>query len=83
MVKQYAFLWHVVASEEAAASLCESAETEAPTGAEAELKLEQWLKGRQAACDVEDCACKGGGFVTEEVTPKMFTGGMTEHMIKI
>ena len=82
-MKLYAFLWHVVVSEDAAASLCEAAETESPTEEEAEKKLEDWLKARQTACIFEDCACKKGGFITELITPKMIMSGMTEHMIKL
>ena len=82
-MKLYAFLWHVVVSEDAAASLCESAETESPTEEEAEKKLEDWLKARQAACTVENCACKKSGFVTEQITFKMVMNGMTEHMVQI
>lgn len=83
MVKRYAFLWHVVVSEEAAASLCESAETEAPTQTEAYKKLCAWAEERKAACEMNDCACKDGWAFTSEITPKMIMAGMTEHLVKI
>ena len=83
MVKQYAFLWHVIASEEAAAALCESAETETPSQDETYAKLEQWLGERISACTAIDCSCKAGGIITEEISWKMIASGMIEHLVKI
>ena len=83
MEKRYAFLWHVISSEDTAASLCESAETEAEHDGEAEEKLRCWLEEQISNCDAVDCACKSGGVITEEITPKMIMAGMTQHMVKI
>ena len=83
MVKRYAFLWHVIVSEDAAASKCEGAETEAPTQPEAYKKLSAWMEKRVAACGMNDCACKDGWIFTSEITTKMVMSGMTEHMVKI
>jgi hypothetical protein len=84
MQKRYGFLWHVVASEDAAGAICESAEVEASTATEAEKKLETWMRQRQAACDIEECACKKfGGDIIEDISFKMILAGMTQHMVKL
>lgn len=83
MITRYAFLWHVLSTEDCAASLCESAETEAPTEWEAEDKLKKWFELKQKNCSEDTCECKKGGFLTDNITPKMIMSGMTQDMVKI
>lgn len=84
MQTRYGFMWHVITSEDAVGAICESAETEASTVADAEAKIEAWLEEKRAACDAKECACKKfGGSITEKITPKMIISGMTVNMVKL
>ncbi len=83
MAVGYAFLWHVLASDEVAAGCCESAETSGDSEDRVAEKLGAWLKARQDACTEPECACKAGGSITDRLTPKMIMAGMTQHMVKL
>jgi hypothetical protein len=84
MQKRYGFVWHVITSEDAAGAICESAEVETSTAAEAEEKIEAWIKQCQIACDAKECACKEfGGDITTYISPKMFMSGMTQNMVQL
>ncbi len=84
MKTRYGFVWHVITSEDAAGAICESAEVKASTIAEAEKKIEAWIKECQVACDATECACKKfGGDIAEDISPKMIMSGMTQNMVKL
>lgn len=85
-MKLYGFLWHVntdqmTASEGAAGSHCESAETDKPSQDEAVAALKKYLDQREAAC--KDPDCEHSQFVTEKVSLKMLMAGMTARMAKV
>ena len=78
----YAFLCHGGATDVVWSGIWVSAEAQRKTEAQARAALQRWLEAEQAACDVQGCACTGGGNIVEDMTD-FAREGMAQHMVTL